>query len=242
MRISRLFLPGPLQSGQSLHLSREESHYLNRVLRLKNQAPLRVFDGRGGEFNARIDATDRRTTTLILEDHLPQERESPLSVTLALGISRGDRMDFALQKAVELGVTRISPLLTKRSLVQLKSHRADQKLSHWRKVVISACEQCGRNRLPDLQPASDINAWISKNRAELKLVFSPYATGNLSGIPSPDGGLTILLGPEGGFSDTEIQLSIDAGFLPVSFGPRILRTETAVIAALTAVQLKWGDL
>ncbi len=242
MRIRRIFISSPVTAGSILTLPEETAHYLGNVLRLRNGTPVRIFDGRGGEFNAKVGEHGKRLVTLSVADHLDQEKESPLAVTMALGISRGERMDYAVQKAVELGAARIVPLTTEHCAVQLDSRRAGQKLNHWRKVVTSACEQCGRNRLPELRPVIGFHAWASGVTGGVRLVFSPAAGRKLSGVSKPDGPATILLGPEGGLSEDEVHTAIQAGFLPIALGPRILRAETAAVAALTAVQVLWGDL
>lgn len=241
MRISRLYLPVPLASGVDVVLDEERAHYLRTVLRLKRGFELTLFNGEGGEFAARIEACHREAVSLTVGEHRPDDRESRLDVRLGLGISRGERMDLAIQKAVELGVGAITPLFTERCVVQLDGERKAQRLEHWRRVVWAACEQSGRNRVPEVLEPLSMGAWLS-TAAGLRIFLDPHASRGLRDLVPPTGTVTLLSGPEGGFSDAERDMAMAAAFTPVRLGPRVLRTETAALAALAAIQTLWGDL
>jgi 16S rRNA (uracil1498-N3)-methyltransferase len=241
MRVSRLYLPTPLEAGATIRLDEERAHYLNTVLRLKKGAELTVFNGLGGEFRAVLREAHRDGALLELGAHDPREAESSLPTHLGLGISRGERMDFAIQKAVELGVGRITPLLTERCVVQLDAQRQRQRLQHWQGIVQSACEQCGRNRLPRLEHPARLEDWLT-GQAGTRLILHPVGGLTLKELPRPEGEVTLLSGPEGGFAERERELALNLGFLPLKLGPRVLRTETAALTALAAIQVVWGDL
>lgn len=243
MRIPRLYVAPPWPADRTVLLDDARSHYLSRVLRLATGRQLIVFDGVGNEADATIAETGKRATRLTLE---PSRRdigkESPLSTHLAVGISRGERMDWVLQKATELGVTTISPLFTERTEVRLKGDRLDKKMAHWQQVIISASEQCQRNRLPDLRMPVSLPEFMQTPVQGLALLLHHRESQSLGEFTRPDA-LTLLIGPEGGLSDTEIEHArYHHQFRPVALGPRVLRTETAPIVALAAVQLLWGDI
>lgn len=243
MRIPRLYLAPPWPADHNVTLDDAQSHYLSRVLRLDTGRPLIVFDGLGNEADAIIAESGKRTTRLSLETScLSMGKESPLPTHLAVGISRGERMDWVLQKATELGVTTISPLFTERTEVRLKGDRLDKKITHWQQVIVSACEQCQRNRLPELRAPVSFTDFMQEPVQGLALLLHHRESQSLREFPQPKA-LTLLIGPEGGLSDTEIEQAMQHNqFRPVALGPRVLRTETAPIVALTAVQLLWGDL
>lgn len=240
MRIARLWLPLPLNEGETLQLDEDSAHYLRTVLRLKKGFELTVFNGHGGEFAARVDTACREGVWLAIGRRRDREAESPLLTHLGLGISRGERMDYAIQKAVELGVSRITPLFTEHCVVRLDDDKKGTRHQHWQKIVRSACEQCGRNRLPRLDEPARLDDWLDTPTG-LRLFLDPDASARLQQVPAPAGQLTLLSGPEGGFSERERNAARQAGFTPVRLGPRILRTETAVLAALAAAQTLWGD-
>lgn len=246
MRVPRIYLPIPLTSGASVPLNEAAFHHLVRVLRFKPGASLTVFNGQGGEFQGLLTAVERRTAWVRLEAFIPREAESALEVVLVQGIARGERMDYALQKAVELGVAAIFPVLTEHSAAYLKGEeRMANRLHHWRAVIAGACEQCGRNRLPPVGEPLELRAWLERHRAAERtvgLVLDPLATRRLGELGRPAGTVALLIGPEGGLSAAEIALAEAAGFTGIRLGPRIMRTETAGVAALTAVQVLWGDL
>ena len=241
MRVSRLFVPQPLTEGAQVRLDEESGHYLKTVLRLKRGFELTIFNGDGGEFSATVVRAGREEVLVAVGERRFRDAESPLVTRLGLGISRGERMDLAIQKAVELGVGRITPLFTEHSVVRLDEARRGQRHGHWRRVANSACEQCGRTRLPEVDPPVALETWI-RDQDGLKLFFDPQGAVGLKELPPPAGPVCLLSGPEGGFAPSERALAQQAGFLAVRLGPRILRTETAVLAALSAVQVLWGDL
>lgn len=240
MRISRLYVETALREGETILLDEESAHYLRTVLRLKRGFELTLFNGDGHEYAGRVAEAGRDGVRVEIGAACRRDCESPLATHLGLGISRGERMDWALQKAVELGVSRITPLFTEHCVVRLDETRKDNRLLHWRKIVRSACEQCGRNRLPPLDEPVELQDWLG--RAEgTKLLLDPEGAAGLHDLPPPQGPVSLLSGPEGGFAGRERMEARAAGFIPVRLGPRILRTETAVLAALAAVQALWGD-
>jgi 16S rRNA (uracil1498-N3)-methyltransferase len=241
-RAPRLFAPH-LRSGSPLVLDARAAHHLARVLRLGVGDEVVLFDGRGGEYRAFVSGMARGTATLAIGAHCAVERESPFPVTLVQGLSSGEKMDLTVQKAVELGVAAIQPLVAERSLVRLSGARAAARLEHWRRIVVAACEQCGRNRVP---PVRDLKAPAAYCRepadASVKLLLSPRTGQGLKDIlPDTLSALTLAAGPEAGFSDAEEALLVAAGFRPVRLGPRVLRTETAALAALAALNALRGD-
>lgn len=247
MRLTRLHVEGPLSSGRRITLAGNAASHVTRVLRLRVGAQLVLFDGSGGEYEASIDKAHGGEVTVAIGEHQGIERESPLALTLAQGVSRGERMDLVVQKATELGVTRIVPVLTERSVVRLTAQQSDRKLIHWRAITIAACEQCGRNRLPELATPVTLAQLLgaageSGAASGLRLLLSPEGSATLAGLTRPMAAATVLIGPEGGFSDAEEQAAVAAGFTAVRLGPRVLRTETAAIAALTLLQRELGDL
>lgn len=241
MRRSRLFLATPLSADSRVELSGERAHYLRTVLRLRVGDELLVFDGSGGQYHARVAAFGRDAAHLDVGRFDERDVESPLCIDLGLGISRGERMDLAIQKAVELGVSSIVPLSMARSVVRLDDERRASRTQHWRGIVESACEQCGRTQIPELAEPQPFARWLS-GAAGRRILLDPTAAIVLQQLEPPTGSVTLLSGPEGGFSSEEREHALAAGFIAVRLGPRILRAETAVLAALTAVQLLWGDL
>jgi 16S rRNA (uracil1498-N3)-methyltransferase len=241
MRLTRVFSDRPLGAHRELTLGASAAAHVGRVLRLGVGAELTVFDGSGGEYPATIVEGRATVLRVRLGEHRPLERESPLAITLAQGLARGERMDWVLQKATELGVAAVAPLITERSVVKLDARQAAKRREHWRGVVIAACEQCGRNRLPDVRAPAPFDEWLRTARSGLGLLLDPTAASGLQGIGKPPA-LTLLVGPEGGLSPAERTLALEAGFMPVRMGPRVLRTETAAIAAMSALQALLGDL
>ena len=240
MRVSRLFTPMHLAAGKHIELDDDNGHYVRTVLRLKKDAEIILFNGAGGEYLCTVGEVSRKTVLIHIDKWLERTVESPLLVILGLGISRGDRMDFSVQKAVELGVNQITPLLTERCVVQFKGEKKPQRLLHWQKIVQHAAEQSGRTTLPELTDIEYLKQWVSKQKG-LKVFLDPYAELTLTDINPIDMQVTLLTGPEGGFSDQEREVTKVAGFIPVRLGSRILRTETASLAALAALQMLWGD-
>lgn len=243
MRNPRIYQPiDDAQPGQHLKLDEHACKHLIQVLRMRAGDGFILFNGQGHAWQAQLETTDKRHTTAKVEKALPENVESPLPIHLGLGISKGERMDYAIQKAVELGVTDITPLFTRYSMVKLDDKRKDKRHQHWQGIIIGACEQCGRNLLPTLHPATDNNTWINHIGTGQKLLLDPLASQNLSDLKDKPQSTSLYIGPEGGLSDEEVDAAKQAGFTGIRLGPRILRTETAVVATLTAVQLVWGDL
>jgi 16S rRNA (uracil1498-N3)-methyltransferase len=241
MRLTRVYLDAPLEAGARVTLTGSAARHLTRVLRLRSGQAFTLFNGRGGEYAATIEALHGERVAVAVGESRPIERESPLALTLAQGVSRGERMDLIVQKAIELGASRIVPLLTERSVVRLGASQAARKLEHWRAIAVAACEQSGRNRLPELSPLLSLSEFVS-GAAGTRLLLSPTGTMSLDDVPRTAAGVTVLIGPEGGLTEAEQQTAVGAGFMPVRLGPRVLRTETAAIAALALLQREFGDL
>jgi 16S rRNA (uracil1498-N3)-methyltransferase len=240
MRVSRLFTSVHLASGKKIALDEENAHYVRTVLRLKKDAEIILFNGAGGEYLCTVAEVSRNTVLIVINKWLDRSVESPLLISLGLGISRGDRMDLSVQKAVELGVNYITPLLTERCVVQFKGEKKPQRLLHWQKIVQHAVEQSGRTNCPELAEIEHLQQWVDKQQG-LKVFLDPYAEATLADLTPIDMHVTLLTGPEGCFSGQERDRAKAAGFIPVCLGSRILRTETASLAALAAVQMLWGD-
>ncbi|NKF22376.1 16S rRNA (uracil(1498)-N(3))-methyltransferase [Solimonas marina] len=216
--------------------------HLIQVLRLRPGENFVAFDGSGREYPAELVDVGKREAVARLGPAIDVDRESPLDLTLAQCVSKGDRMDYTLQKAVELGVTRIVPLLSQRSVVKLDAERWEKKLEHWRGVIVSACEQSGRTRMPALAAIAPLPGWLdTRDRAGLAVTLDPLAAQGLRSLSPPNGPLTLLVGPEGGLDDAELRRAHAGGFTGIRMGPRVLRTETAGVAALAALQALWGD-
>jgi 16S rRNA (uracil1498-N3)-methyltransferase len=212
------------------------------VLRLSVGEELLLFDGTGGEYPARIVEQDKQGLWVICGERREKSCESPLQLTLAQGVSKGERMDYTIQKAVELGISRIVPVNTERSVVNLKGERLQKRMEHWRGVIISACEQCGRNTLPELLPLSSLDNWLQQPFEGRGLLLDHRATTGISALDLQGNACTLLIGPEGGLSEREQRAAVAAGYLGLRLGPRVLRTETAALTALAAIQSRWGDL
>ncbi|WP_020210733.1 16S rRNA (uracil(1498)-N(3))-methyltransferase [Gilvimarinus chinensis] len=241
MRIPRVYVDQPLNHGQITTLTDNAAHYITRVLRMGEGRPLTLFNGQGGEHHGCIVDTDKKTVRVQLEAFVDEDRESPLNIELAIGLSRGERWDFVLQKATELGVNRIIPLMTERTEVKLKGDRLEKKQQHWQQIGISACEQSQRNRLPELASLTSLESHLDKAAGAVKFVLHHRGKQGLSAQPSPEN-VSLLIGPEGGLSEREIEAAQAMGFQPLTLGPRVLRTETAPIVAISLLQYLWGDL
>ncbi len=242
--MTRLYFPGAIADHGECHVVAGQAHHVIHVLRLQVGAALSLFDGRGGEYVALIKRLDKSGLTLSVAERREVNRESPLGVVLAQGISSGERMDYTVQKCVELGITAIQPLTTQRSLVRLTSERADKRVGHWQSVAAAACEQCGRNVVPEILPVQPLMKWLGaaqSSREDARYLLSPHANTRLRELVRPQGTLTLLVGPEGGWNPDETSAAVGAGFIPLTLGPRVLRTETAAVAALAALQAVWGD-
>lgn len=240
MRIPRIYSGQPMHTGNVLTLEPGPSAHIARALRMGPGDSLRLFNGDGGEFIARVEAVGKKTVQVLLGEHRAIECESPLAVSLGIAVSRGERMDLVIQKATELGVQDITPLFSERTEVRLKGERAQKKRLHWQQIAISACEQCGRNRVPIVNALQALPNWVDTVEAQRKLVLhhrdTPIATG------TTPASVALLVGPEGGLTEGEIEAAQRCGFESLSLGPRVLRTETAPLAALAIVQAHWGDM
>lgn len=238
MRLSRFFIDAPLSLGQH-ELPEAQAHYIGRVLRHAAGDAVQLFDGSGQEFLGELVEVSKKNVRVELRESFAGLAESPLRLHLGQGLSRGERMDWAIQKATELGAARITPIVSERCEVRLKDERADKRTAHWRQIAISACEQCGRSVLPQIDAPVSLAEWLQATEADLKLVLHPVAE-PLASHARP-GSLAFLIGPEGGLSDAEVEQAKAAGFHAARLGPRVLRTETAPVVALSVAQQLWGD-
>ncbi|MNF50393.1 Ribosomal RNA small subunit methyltransferase E [compost metagenome] len=238
MRLSRFFIDAPLSLGQH-QLPETQAHYIGRVLRHAVGDAVQLFDGSGNEFLGELIEVGKKNVRVELREIFAGLAESPLHIHLGQGLSRGERMDWAIQKASELGANAITPIVSERCEVRLKDERADKRMAHWRQVAISACEQCGRSVIPLIHPPLGLGDWLEQTEAQLKLVLHPVAEPLAShGTPQS---LAFLIGPEGGLADAEVTQAQNAGFHAARLGPRVLRTETAPVVALSVAQQLWGD-
>lgn len=238
--MTRVYLPQPLHAGDTLDLPDEAVRHLVQVLRMGNGERLTVFNGEGGEYTAELTEVARRSARLRIDSHDPVSREAPLSVTIAQCVSKGDRMDYALQKATELGAAAFVPLLSTRGVVKLDGERWEKKVEHWSGVVIGAAEQSGRTRVPTVAAPERFDSYIATERSGLKLILAPGGDTRLADLKL-DQPITALTGPEGGFDEAELNLADRHGWLRLGLGPRILRTETAPVALLAALLTRAGD-
>lgn len=242
MSSPRFFCDAKLGPGALLELPENAARHATRVLRLKAGDSITLFNGDGTDYHAELLRVAKEVVMAKIVAWSQVECESPLQVTLAQAISSGDRMDFTLQKAVELGVGAIYPLAAERSVVKLSSERADKRREHWRNVVTSACEQCGRAIVPEVSAPAPLLDWLgTMPEFALKIMLSPAAEHTLHDLPKPTGDICLLIGCEGGFAPSEAKAAESVGFIPVRLGARILRTESAALAALSAMQILWGD-
>ena len=242
MHVVRVYYDGDIKSNTLITLGIKASHHILRVLRINIGDALVIFNGKAGEYSATFTAIKHKHAIVAVTTMQRTQTESPVQLELAQGISRGERMDYALQKAVELGVSKIVPLFTERCGVKLKNKRLENRLAHWNSIIVGACEQSGRCIIPPLATAQPLDQWLTKKRSGLQLVCDPRAQTTLSALPKTATHVTVLIGPEGGLTAEELQHAKNAGFIGFSLGPRILRTETAALAALTSLQLRFGDL
>jgi len=239
MRIPRIYHDGDLTIGQTIELDRNASQHVCKVLRLELDAELRLFNGKGSSVTATLQSVSAKHALVLIQAEIQEVTESPLRIHLGLGISKGDRMDYAVQKAVEVGVHTITPLLTEHTMVRLDEKRKAKKIHHWQGIILSACEQCGRSYLPELKPVTLLDPWLD-HKAQCKIVFDTESAQPLSQL-EPSEEVSILIGPEGGLSKDEIMQAHSHDFHSIKLGPRILRTETAVVSACSALQMLWGD-
>lgn len=236
----RIHVPAPLVEGATLALPEGPARHITRVLRMLPGAPLVIFDGNGQEAGVRLAEASRKQVTVSVEAVWPGQGESPLMIHLGQAVSKGDRMDYAIQKAVELGVTDITPLYTQRTDVRLKGDREVRKLAHWQAVAASASEQCGRAVVPNVYPPQVLGEWLDQRGESLRLMLH-LATGNPFQCTEAPSSVAVLIGPEGGLSDEDVKAAQEARFTPLTLGPRILRTETAPVVALSLLQYHFGD-
>lgn len=241
MRISRLYTDQPLAPETDVVLEERRGHYLQRVLRLRPGDGLVLFNGDGADYAAELVGGPKAAVTVRVNARLPAAAESPLPLVLVQAVGKGDRMDYALQKSTELGVSAVQPLFTERTDVRLSGARLERRMAHWRAVIVAACEQCGRARVPELRLALTLDEWLAAAPGGDRLVLAPEAERPLASIVSGPGGIELLVGPEGGLSEQELVRLAAAGCTAVRLGPRVLRTESAGPAAVAVLQAMAGD-
>ncbi|HGS4673104.1 MULTISPECIES: 16S rRNA (uracil(1498)-N(3))-methyltransferase [Vibrio] len=242
MRIPRIYHPEPIHQLGTVALSEDAAGHIGRVLRMQAGQEVLLFDGFGAEFPAVISEVGKKQVLVNITERVENSIESPLDLHLGQVVSRGDKMEFTIQKSVELGVTTITPLLSERCGVKLDEKRFEKKIQQWQKIAISACEQCGRNTVPEIRPIMDLEAWCAEPTEALKLNLHPRAKYSINTLPTPVSKVRLLIGPEGGLSAEEIDMTRRYQFEETLLGPRVLRTETAALTAITALQVRFGDL
>jgi len=239
----RFYCPQPLVNGSTVELPEAVAHHLH-VVRLQPGAALTLFNGEGGQYRATLVETGKRRATAVIDGHEAIEAEAPYPVTLAQGLPEGSKMDWIIEKAVELGVAAIQPLAAARSVVRLSGERLEKRQAHWHGVIVAASEQCGRNRLAQLHPMADVQPWLAASAGTTRILLSPRATESLAGWARANApqAVTLLIGPEGGLTPHEEDAAVAAGALSLSMGPRVLRTETAGLAALAVLAGAWDAI
>lgn len=242
MRVPRIYLDADIQAGELLSLPQAQSNYLCKALRMQRGRELWLFNGRGGAWLGQIQDADSKQTVVSVGEFDGNSSESPLKIDLAIALSKGDRFELVLQKATELGVSSIRPIITERTDVKLNAERLQKKHEHWRGILISACEQCGRNIVPELLPLVSLKQALDEPSDMTAIFLDPNAHQSLSVLEQTDNGFRLFIGPEGGFSVHEAEMAVNAGITAVSLGPRILRTETAPLAVISILQSRFGDL
>lgn len=242
MRIPRIYHPNRLHAHSEIDLSADAAHHVGRVLRMHTGDPLQLFDGSNQVFTGYILNADKKRIRVCVGQGSNESKESPLVLHLGQVISRGEKMEFTIQKSTELGINVITPLLSERCGVKLDNQRLDKKVQQWQKIAITACEQCGRNRVPTIRPVMELDAWCQEQDNSLKLNLHPQATQRISDLPENTHDVRLLIGPEGGLSPQEINTVNNHQFIDILLGPRILRTETAALTTITALQTRFGDL
>lgn len=256
MRVPRFYFSGDLSSGARVALGKDAAHHAVRVLRMNEGDAVSLFNGDDHLYGASIVRINKQEVIVLVQSRASASHESPLQILLAQGIASGERMDFILQKSVELGVSAIQPLQTERSVVKLQGERKEKRAQHWQNMVNAACEQCGRNVIPQVLPILDLPSWLGQTATlthppqsgaastaspGLRVMLSPRAEPSLRSLPTPQGLIHLTVGPEGGFSAQEETALLHCGYTAARLGPRVLRTETASLAALAAMQTLWGD-
>ncbi|OXX51288.1 16S rRNA (uracil(1498)-N(3))-methyltransferase [Vibrio sp. V12_P9A6T4] len=242
MRIPRIYHPTPLQPSSIIALNDDAAGHIGRVLRMQAGQEVLLFDGSGAEFPAEITEVSKKNVLVNVLKRVESSCESPLNLHLGQVISRGDKMEFTIQKSVELGINTITPLISERCGVKLDAKRFEKKLEQWQKIAISACEQCGRNIVPLIRPIMQLQEWCAEPSDALKLNLHPRAKYSINTLPQPINKVRLLIGPEGGLSESEISMTEQYHFEETLLGPRVLRTETAALTAITALQVRFGDL
>ncbi|WP_192457848.1 16S rRNA (uracil(1498)-N(3))-methyltransferase [Musicola keenii] len=243
MRIPRIFHPELLAlHGGETDLSEDAANHVGRVLRMTTGQALQLFDGSNQVFDAEILQTGKKSVCVRYAAGRVEDCESPLHLHLGQVMSRGEKMEFTIQKSIELGVNVITPLFSERCGVKLDGERLDKKIAQWQNIAISACEQCGRNRIPEIRPAMTLESWCAESDNGLKLNLHPRATQSINTLSLPISRIRLLIGPEGGLSSGEIAMTAAQGFTDILLGPRVLRTETTALTAITALQVRFGDL
>ncbi|WP_111976875.1 16S rRNA (uracil(1498)-N(3))-methyltransferase [Algibacillus agarilyticus] len=242
MRIPRIYHPETLTNGQTAQLTSDAANHVARVMRMKEEQLLILFNGDGHDYTATIMEASRKKVEVLITQVTPLQNESPLAFHLGQVISRGDRMDFTIQKSVELGVTEITPLFSERCGVKLNGERLEKRIDQWQKIAIGACEQSGRAIIPTINPAVDLETWLDMEFNGTRLNLHPLAQQNMRQLTLKNNAVQLLIGPEGGLSDEEISAAETAHFEHVLMGPRVLRTETAGLAAISMLQCLYGDL
>ncbi|WP_211824867.1 16S rRNA (uracil(1498)-N(3))-methyltransferase [Kistimonas asteriae] len=240
MRNPRIHTPQPLCANRDITLTDSAANHVGKVLRMRPGDPLILFNGEGHSWQAEITCVSKKQVGVKTLEQLPGDSESPLRIELGQCLSRGERMDYAIQKATELGVTDITLLFSERCEVKLSSERQEKRLQHWQQVAISACEQCGRNRVPTIHAPVSLDTWLNNRNTDLNFVLHHRTEKQLKGFDRPQS-VSLLIGPEGGLTTIEIEQAQERGFHPLALGPRVMRTETAPVAAAAVLQYLWGD-
>ncbi len=241
MRIPRLYTPQPLMVNETIILTDQAAHYLVKVLRMEAGRECLLFNGDNHVYQATLTAANKKNVTCHIHTVEPSHTQSPLHLELAIGLSKGDRMDWVCQKATELGVSRIVPIFAARSELKLKGERLEKKRQHWQQIVVSACEQCRLDVVPEIAAPQTLDAYLSQASGEHKFVLHHRTDKSLESLNKP-ASASLLIGPEGGLNEDEIALAEQHGFIPLALGPRVLRTETAPLAAISIMQYLWGDM
>ena len=241
MRNPRIFTPQPLAVNQVFELTDSAANHVGKVLRMKPEEPLILFNGEGSSFQGKITEVSKKAVNVYLESEIESTTTSPLRIHLGQTLSRGERMDYAIQKATEMGVTDITPLFSERCEVKLKADRIEKRLKHWQQIAVSACEQCGLNRVPVIHSPVTVTEWAKQQQSDLRFVLHHRTEKKLEGFEKPQS-VSLMIGPEGGLTAGEITMAEGEGFNALALGPRVLRTETAPVTAITLMQYLWGDI
>ncbi|MCS2152617.1 16S rRNA (uracil(1498)-N(3))-methyltransferase [Scandinavium goeteborgense] len=242
MRIPRIYHPEFITAGSEIALSEDAANHVGRVLRMSTGQAIQLFDGSNQVFEAEIVQADKKSVRVNVLSAETDDRESPLHIHLGQVMSRGEKMEFTIQKSIELGVSLITPLFSERCGVKLDAERLNKKLQQWQKIAIAACEQSGRNVVPEIRPAMTLEQWCAEEESGLKLNLHPRASASINTLPQPVERVRLLIGPEGGLSADEIAMTARYAFTDILLGPRVLRTETTALTAITALQVRFGDL